>query len=263
MNTLELAKERRSVRTFDGKPLTVQDREAVAAFIESIPNPFGLPVEFILLDAKENGLYSPVIKGETLYVAAKTEKAPHSEEAFGYSFEQLVLFAQSLGIGTTWIGGTFKREIFEKAANVQGNEKMYCASPLGYPAKKMSVIEATMRKGVRADKRKDADELFFDRDFQTPLKTQDKTILDALEAVRLAPSAVNMQPWRIVADGSRYHFFLSHKKGYDANADWDIQAVDMGIALCHFMNIAGGTVEIANPGIECANGIDYAVSVVV
>lgn len=263
MNTLELAKERRSVRTFDGKPLTVQDREAIAGFIESIPNPFGLPVEFILLDVKEKGLSTPVIKGETLYVAAKIEKTRFSEMAYGYSFEQLVLFAQSLGIGTTWIGGTMKREMFEKAAQVKGNERMYCVSPLGYPAKKMSVIEMTMRKGVRADKRKDADELFFDRNFQTPLKTQDKTILDALEAVRLAPSAVNMQPWRIVNDGSAFHFYLSHKKGYNPDGEWDIQKVDMGIALCHFMNIAGGTVEIANPGIDCANGIDYAVTVVV
>lgn len=28
----------------------------------------------------------------------------------GYSFEKLVLFAWSLGIGTVWIGGTMKRE---------------------------------------------------------------------------------------------------------------------------------------------------------
>ncbi len=263
MNTLELAKERRSVRTFDGKPLTVQDREAVAAFIESIPNPFGLPVEFILLDAKENGLYSPVIKGETLYVAAKTEKAPHSEEAFGYSFEQLVLFAQSLGIGTTWIGGTFKREIFEQAAKIKGNEKMYCASPLGYPAAKMSIIEATMRKGVRADKRKAASELFFERDFSTPFKTDDKILSDALEAVRIAPSAVNMQPWRIVNDGSAFHFYLSHKKGYNPDGEWDIQKVDMGIALCHFMNIAGGNLTVENPGINTENGVEYIATVTI
>ena len=261
MNTLELAKERRSVRTFDGKPLTAEDREAIAAFIEAVPNPFNLPVEFVLLDAKENGLYSPVIKGETLYVAAKTEKAPHSEEAFGFSFEQLVLFAQSLGIGTTWIGGTFKREIFEKAAKVRGGEKMYCVSPLGYPAARMSVIEATMRKGVRADKRKSAGELFFEKDFSTPFTTEDKTLCDALEAVRVAPSAVNMQPWRIVNDGSAFHFYLSHKKGYNPDGEWDIQKVDMGIALCHFMNIAGGNLVIENPGIKAADGVEYIATV--
>ena len=56
MNTLELAKQRRSVRTFDGNPLTPQDREKIENFIKSVQNPFGQSVEFILLDAKENGL---------------------------------------------------------------------------------------------------------------------------------------------------------------------------------------------------------------
>ena len=46
------------------------------------------------------------------------EKVPHAEEAYGYSFEKLVLYAWSLGIGTTWIGGTMKRELFEKAAGL-------------------------------------------------------------------------------------------------------------------------------------------------
>ena len=263
MNTLELVKQRRSVRTFDGNPLTPQDREKIENFIKSVQNPFGQSVEFILLDAKENGLSTPVIKGETLYVAAKIQKAPLSEEAYGFSFEQLVLFAQSLGIGTTWIGGTMKREMFEKAADVRGNERMYCVSPLGYPAKKMSVIEMTMRKGVKADKRKSAEELFFEKDFSTPFKTENQTVSQALEAVRLAPSAVNMQPWRIVADGEKYHFYISHKKGYDANADWDIQKVDMGIALCHFMNTAGGELVVENPGITCANGVEYTATVII
>ncbi len=262
MDTLQLAKQRRSVRTFDGNPLSAQDRKAIEDFVRSISNPFNQSVEFVLLDAKENGLNTPVIKGETLYIAAKIRKAPYSEEAFGYSFEQLVLFAQSLGIGTTWIGGTMKRELFENAAGVKGNERMYCMSPLGYPAKKMSIIETTMRKGVRADKRKSAGELFFEKDFSTPFRTDDKTIADALEAVRIAPSAVNMQPWRIVADGGRYHFYLSHKKGYDENADWDIQKVDMGIALCHFMNIAGGELVVENPGIRTENGVEYTATVV-
>ncbi|MBD5544968.1 MAG: hypothetical protein HDR01_12235 [Lachnospiraceae bacterium] len=34
---------------------------------------------------------------------------PHMEEAFGYSFERFVLYAQSIGIGTVCIGETAKR----------------------------------------------------------------------------------------------------------------------------------------------------------
>ena len=63
----ELVRERRSVRTFDGRPLTNADREKLCAFIATISNPYGIPVEFVLLDAEEHGLSSPVIQGEHLY----------------------------------------------------------------------------------------------------------------------------------------------------------------------------------------------------
>ena len=47
----------------------------------------------------------PVVSGTELYVGAKVKRAPHFEEAYGYSFELLVLYAQSLGVGTVWVGG--------------------------------------------------------------------------------------------------------------------------------------------------------------
>lgn len=55
-----------------------------------------------------------------------------------------------------------------------------------------------------------------------------------LEAVRLAPSAVNKQPWRVIVNEDGAHFYLKHAKGYVSGAVDDIQKIDMGIALCHF-----------------------------
>ena len=49
-----------------------------------------------------------MLSGEKLYVAGIVDKVPYSDVAFGYSMEQLVLYAWSLGIGTVWIGGTVK-----------------------------------------------------------------------------------------------------------------------------------------------------------
>lgn len=112
----DIIKGRRSVRTFDGKPVSQDDRTKLLEFIGTISNPFGIPVKFVLLDAEDCGLSSPVISGEKLYVAGKVEKVPYADVAFGYSFERLVLYAWSLGIGTTWIGGTMERELFEKAS---------------------------------------------------------------------------------------------------------------------------------------------------
>ena len=113
---LKTIRGRKSVRTFDGKPVSAEDREKLERYIGTITNPFGIPVRFVLLGAKEHGLSSPVLSGESLYVAGKVDRVPYADAAFGYAFEKLVLYAWSLGIGTTWIGGTMKREVFERAA---------------------------------------------------------------------------------------------------------------------------------------------------
>ncbi len=261
MDMMELVKTRRSVRTFDGRPLRKEDESKLRDYIQAIENPYGIPVRFLLLDAEEHGLSSPVIVGERCYVTAKVDKVPHSEEAYGYSFEKLVLYAWSLGIGTTWIGGTMKRSQFERAADVQDREWMFCVSPLGYPAEKMSVREGFMRKTVKADERKSAEQLFFDRDFSTPLVPEDEKLRDALEMVRWAPSATNSQPWRIVRAGGAFHFYLAHTKGYTDKAGWDMQKIDMGIALCHFMDAMGGALSLSDPGIPAGEGTEYIATV--
>ena len=101
-----LVRARRSVRTFEEKPVSQQDLEKLQAFMAQISNPYGLPVAFKWLDAKKDNLSCPVVVGTDLYVGAKIKKAPHLNEAVGYSFERLVLHAQALGLGTVWIGST-------------------------------------------------------------------------------------------------------------------------------------------------------------
>ena len=262
MNMMELIKTRRSVRTFDGRTVSTEDIKKLSAFMATIENPYKIPVEFILLNAKEHGLFSPVIAGENLYVAAKVARVPHSEEAFGFSFEKMVLCAWSLGIGTTWIGGTLKRDLFEKAAEVKDNEGMYCVSPLGYPAEEMSKNEVKMRKRILANERLSATELFFNKDFNTPLNITDEKIKDALEAVRLAPSAANMQPWRIIKDGNSFHFY--EVKTLSGDWSWDVQKIDIGIALCHFMSmLENSKCTIENPNIATSDNVYYIATVIV
>ena len=234
---LNIIKSRKSVRSFDGKPLSAEDRNKLEQYMEAIANPFGVPVRFVLLDAKGNGLSSPVLTGETMYVAGIVKKGNYADVAFGFSLEKLVLYAWSLGIGTTWIGGTMKRELFEQAAGVSDDEMMPCMSPLGYPAKKHSVKETLMRKGVGADSRLSTDKLFFDRTWSVPLNAEDSDELcDLMEMVRWAPSAVNKQPWRIIAADGSFHFYEKQDKGYVSEKTGDLQKVDVGIALCHFVS---------------------------
>lgn len=226
-------KARRSVRTYDARTVSDQLRQLLLADV-SYDNPFGIPVEFRFLNAKEHGLVCPVVTGTELYVGGKIQKDPSACAAFGYSFEQFVLRAQDLGLGTVWLGGTMNRAAYEKAMELAEDEMMPCASPLGYPAQKMSVRENMMRKAIKADERLPFESLFFDGDASTPLSREKAGNLAVpLEMVRLAPSAVNKQPWRVIVKDGTAHFYCKRSKGM-GGGDLDMQMIDMGIALCHF-----------------------------
>ena len=263
MNTLEAIRSRRSVRTFDGTSLRPEDAQKILDFAEKADNPYAIPITWKILNAQEHGLTSPVIVGTDIYIAGKMNPVPHAEEAFGYSFEKIVLYAQSIGIGTTWIAGTMNRDAFEKAMALAGDEVMPCVSPLGYPAKKMSLRETMMRKGVKADSRFDFGELFFDGSFDKAL-TEDAAgkLLEVLQAVRLAPSAVNKQPWRAVVCDDKVHFYEKHSKGYVSGNGWDLQKIDIGIALCHFDLVAQecgmiAAFEVSDPQIPNRDELTY------
>ncbi len=258
----KLIKERRSVRTFDGQKLSEKDKEALCSFIKSIDNPYGIPVEFRMLSAEEHRLTCHVVSGADLYIGGKLRGVPDASVAFGYSFEALVLFAQSLGLGTVWVGGTMDRRGFEQAMELEADEIMPCVSPIGHAARKMSVREAMMRKAIKADQRLPFGELFFDGAFDTPLTTDRAgRLAEPLEMVRLAPSAVNKQPWRVVVKNNTAHFYLKRSKGFAHEGDLDTQMVDMGIALCHFALSAKGkgmSVEFTRDDPKLSSGYDVS-----
>lgn len=234
-NINNIIQSRRSVRTFDGTKLEPEQLDKLQSYTETIKNPFGVAVGFEFMDAAERGLSSPVLSGEKHYVCGRVENIADSQVAFGYSFEKFVLYAQSLGLGTVWIGGTMNRAAFEQATGLRDNELMPCVTPIGRAADKMSVREVLMRKGVKADERLPFEELFFDGSFDKPLSPEAAGALaQPLEMVRLAPSAVNKQPWRVLLSDGKAHFYLRRGKGFGHSEKLDMQMIDMGIALCHF-----------------------------
>ena len=70
----EMIQKRKSVRSYDGRGLRAKDKAALEQYIQTVSNPFDIPVEFRLLRAKEHKLTSPVIVGEKYYIAAKLAK---------------------------------------------------------------------------------------------------------------------------------------------------------------------------------------------
>ena len=120
-----------------------------------------------------------------------------------------------------------------------------------------------MRKGIRADERLDFEALFFDGDTSTPLSREKAGVLALpLEMVRLAPSAVNKQPWRVIVKDGAAHFYCKRSKGV-GGGQLDMQMIDLGIALCHFDLTAqecGLDMEFVQEDPRLAEDMEYVAS---
>lgn len=269
----ELIKQRLSVRTYSEKPITAEVRRKLNDYLQDSEGPFGGRVRFSLIERNaadlgphnKLGTYG-VIKGAAVFLAAIGEKSHKNLEDLGYAFEKVILYATSLGLGTCWLGGTFKKSEFAQAGQLKDYEILPCITPIGYPGSSRSFLDSAMRFVAGSKNRKDWRELFFRQEFARPLaKEEAGDLAIPLEMVRLAPSASNKQPWRIVWDDNKVHFYLQHTKGYAKFMAFDLQRVDAGIAMCHFELTAQelgikGSWQICDPGGEKPMDTDYVVS---
>ncbi|MDF2596603.1 MAG: nitroreductase [Clostridia bacterium] len=239
----ETIKKRVSTRTYDSKKLSVNDKEKLLKEISQLTNPFGENVRVHLIEkdtvsnGEKLGTYG-VIKGANTFLGVTTDKTELGLVAAGYQFENLVLIATNLGLATVWLAATFSRQQFEKAMDIQEDELFPAISPIGYATGKKSITESLMRKTMKSDKRKPWEEIFFQDSFGNALSRKDANeYVNPLEMLRLAPSATNAQPWRVVKKQGSYHFFETHKSNANEEEKM-IKKVDLGIALSHFHQTA-------------------------
>ena len=193
------------------------------------------------------------IKGATGFLVGAVRRAPHDLEDYGYLVEQAILFATDLELGTCWLGGTFTKGRFAaRMGGLEPDEIMPAVVSLGYRGDDGT---ERIREREAGSRRLPASSLFFEERFGTPLALDpDDPFAAVLEGVRMAPSASNKQPWRVVRRGGDWHFFLERTKGYGKGSLLfgvlrlaDLQRVDLGIALCHF-ELAAGELGLAGDG---------------
>lgn len=254
---IEAINKRISTRTYVDRPIEEKDKAIILDLIRlNTVGPFGNKSRFELVDFTELdkreirtlGTYG-IIKGARLFIVGATIRSDRAMEDLGYCLEKIILDATNLGLGTCWMGGTFKRNCFARRINVTANEIVPAICPVGYILDKRAMSDKLVRFIAKSDRRKPWRELFFDGDINTPLdrdKAGKYTI--PLESVRSAPSASNRQPWRIIKEPEKdiYHFYLRRTKGYGhIIREFKIQNIDMGIAMCHFELSA---LEIGLPG---------------
>ena len=266
----ELVRKRFSCRTYRPEPITDIHLSELEAFIaSSITNPFGSEIRIKLVSAKKDdsqalrgfGTYG-FIKDPAGFIIGSCQDNPGTLLDFGFTLESIILKATDLGIGTCWLGGTFKKSRFERAMDLQHGESIPSVISIGYPANSQAWMDRASRLYAGADQRLPWKDLFFSQSFGISLSMEKAgSYQEPLEAVRLAPSASNRQPWRVLQSDQEWHFYLRRTPNYpsplfDFLVDLaDLQKIDLGIAMSHFelsardLGLTGHWV-IKDPGIS-------------
>jgi nitroreductase len=246
-STIETMKKRQSIRTFDTLNIKDSHLKIIHDYINNEDNlvgPFGSKGCIKLIQVTNNvsdkgiklGTYG-FIKNPQAYLVGLTENSKYSLVEFAYTFQKLVILLTELEIGTCWMGGTFNRNSFEQEIQLGEGEFIPCITPIGYPNQKQRVFDKAIRYVVKADNKKPWDKLFYDSTFEVPLDKQKAGLLEVpIEMVRLGPSASNKQPWRLLLTNNRKfcHFYIEHTPNYSSKLGYDMQLLDLGIAMCQF-----------------------------
>lgn len=148
----------------------------------------------------------------------------------GFMYQQLDLYAQSLGLGTCWVG---LGSLSDREAVPEGL-KVAVMMAIGLPD------EIPQRCGAADFKRKPMAELTDLPDMR-------------LEVLRLAPSATNSQPWYVTHDGEQLHIWREELGLIKQRTHGRMNRIDMGIGLCHLYVAHPDTfrfVKVENPPVQ-------------
>jgi len=238
MKELILAiKKRNSCRNFKIIDLNINN---ISNFLEKMDTigPFGNKINFSLLnledfspeEAKSYGTYG-IIKNAKHFVVGIIENDSALTD-FGYLTEKIVLNITKIGLSTIWLGGTFNRGIFSKKYNLKDPQMIPAIIGFGFPSEKTRISDNFLKFIVHSKHRKDWENIFFlDSTKISITYPEAKDYYEPLECLRLSPSSVNVQPWRVIKESSKNIFHFYYKKNRLSRG---AENIDIGIAMAHF-----------------------------
>ena len=165
-------------------------------------------------DHKVRGLFQ--VKAP-YYAALYSEDSEDYHMNAGCLMQQLVLHLHTIGIGTCYQGGARLKQSEEE----EGMELMMILA-FGYPAeplerRRSEFKRAELKKLVKAN---------------VPLGRVHRGLL---EPARLAPSALNQQPWRFVVTENRSHLLVRRPGMVGYQRQLNKNMFNAGIALSHML----------------------------
>ena len=143
-------------------------------------------------------------------------------ETVGYVGEGLVLEATARGLDSCWVAGLFSAHATAEAAGLARSERVYAVAALGHARGTSTVKERLLFGAARSKFRRTLDEIAPGHE-RWPAWAR-----AAAEATRLAPSAMNRQPWRFSMEGDALTLRFA-----GADTPRTSKRLDCGIAMLH------------------------------
>jgi nitroreductase len=220
MTIQEAIEARHSVRAYKEQPLAEEIVKELQEKIADLNEKGQLHMQLILNEPRAfKGVFAyGKFFGVNNYIVVAGQKSDDLDERVGYFGEQLVLFAQTLGLNTCWVGLSYTKI---PGTYVLGDgEKIACYIAIGYGetqgvCHKIKTVEQVSNIN-------DTTPIWFKK---------------GVEAALLAPTAVNQQKFSFEYKGMKdgRHQVLA-KKGFSMIG---YTQMDVGIAKCHFEIGAG------------------------
>ena len=220
MTLLEAISARHSVRKYLDKEIPADIIAALQDKIAECNKVGNLSIQLVQNETKAfTGMLSyGSFSGVKNYLVMVGKKSKDLDERVGYYGELLVLFAQTLGLNTCWVGLSYRK--VPEAYNVGKDEKLVCMIALGY-----GETQGVPHKIKSAEDASNASDI-------TP-----SWFKKGVEAALLAPTAVNQQKFSFEYVGmSNNRHQVRAKKGISMIG---YTHIDLGIAKCHFEIGAG------------------------
>ena len=205
---------RRAVRTYSGKPIAVETKEGIRRILGELSGPFEGKVRCGLIDKKDAaakdgvklGTYG-VILGASLFIAGAAGPGSQAYGATWVRFRAGRVVPHVPGTRDMLARRDVSPERFCGWMHLRQDEMLPIITPVGYPSRIRGPVDMLFKPSL-ARKRLPWQRLFFDGDFGTPLDgTTAGSFAVPLEMVRLAPSASNKQPWRVLRRNRSFSSF--------------------------------------------------------
>lgn len=209
MNLAEMIQHRRSVRAYRAEAIAPAILDDLRAFMEGlVPLIPGVKVEGRIIPTSHGAFMQ---KWKTPhFIVIFAEPTDDGLLNAGFMYQQLDLYAQSIGLGTCWVGlGSLN-----DSEPIPGGTKVAVMMAIGIPD------EVAQRSEAADFKRKPMSEL-------ADLPDQ------RLEVLRLAPSATNSQPWYVTHEGETLRIWREELGLIKKRTLGRMNKIDMGIGLCH------------------------------